>query len=206
MNSPPDSQPDIPDPTPQDFDDLPPNHYGKLAIIAMVVIAIAMGAVAWWVNYTYSDHLRGVWGPQTLRMIQDADTAELLFLEPWEETDGEQAAAIEAPDARLKIVETKDIAGAPGWLHARHALIEDIGYNFDQQAQEPEWTYALRFAEENQPPVELLLDLEHGYVREQRTGVTLVMTAEGQGKFTKFFAKRVARAETADRAPPDSTE
>ncbi len=139
-----------------------PNR-GQLVIIGMATAAVAAAAGAWWYQYQQGQRILGLWGAPTAYRIRLAPECDLLWLEP-------QAAAgdgaIRIQDSNWRIRAQRAVGNAPGFVHARQALIQDASYDW---ATPPvltgPWQFALRFRE---GPHETLLafDLEHATVLE----------------------------------------
>jgi len=135
---------------------------GKLVVLVMFATAIALGGYAWWFRLDQGRLAREFWGPKATRLIQRAPVAHLLQLEANGQgrvvsavsgvADEEPAVLLPLNSAALKVVRRADISGAPGMLHARHALVQDV--NFDWQADEPRcpdgWAFALEFRDGSQ--------------------------------------------------------
>lgn len=117
---------------------------GKLAVLSMLLVAVALAAFALWWNVASGRRTLEFWGQEGgARIIAPKAKVELLWLEP---------AASDAQSERLSIggrsyavVRKGEITGARGLVHARHALLEDASFEWDAATPAGDYTVAARF-------------------------------------------------------------
>ena len=144
-------------------------NQGKLVIVTIVVVGMALSAFAWWTRYSRSQQVLEVWGADAVIAIRSGDKVELLRLVA---ADRESSmTATESQDVRetlsagrdkLYVEGTADIADAPGLIHARHHLIHEKGFHWNEPRPtdcQPNWESALRFTHEENVAT-MLLDFE----------------------------------------------
>ena len=135
---------------------------GKSVIIAIVLVGLGLSTFAWWHRWTRSQQVLEHWGEQAAIVIRNGKSVELLRLTPRvsgaadiRPQDGTNAAS---RPAELNIagatyaVEATDISDAAGLIHARHHLLHEQGFVWDEPrdpAQLATWTVALRFQQGN---------------------------------------------------------
>lgn len=140
-------------------------NLGKIVVLTLVVVALALATFAWWWNFQRGERSRDFWGHEAAMLIREAPQVELLRLEPvaaGKESPGESLAL---DSERFAIVERKDISHEKGLLHARFALTEDASFAFDQPlaTETPSWAYAARFTDGSKHAT-ILFDLDHSQV------------------------------------------
>ena len=122
-------------------------HQGKLAILAIAILAIGLSGFAVWHHYRQGRRVLEYWGSDKANLVRHAPEVYILELGPPAQ-DGEHAEdslAIEGES--LAIVQRHDISDVPGLIHARHALIQDSSYRWDREKMgcQPHWEFALAF-------------------------------------------------------------
>ena len=115
------------------------------------MLAVALGAFAWWNRYDSARRSTEFWGAEAAQLIVDSEQAELLELGP--ETEGEA----EETFLGQQVLSRQDANAVRGMVHLRYALTSDSNYLWEQEAAEPAvWAWAIRFAEEDREIVVLL--------------------------------------------------
>ena len=117
---------------------------GKLAVLSILVLAVALAGFALWWNVTGGRRPLEFWGREAgARIISPEATVELLWLEP---------AGEDFPHERLSIggrsyalVGQQDVTKAPGLVHARHSLLADASFDWQSPAASGNYTIAARF-------------------------------------------------------------
>lgn len=146
---------------------------GKITIVTILLVAIALAIFAWWWRATGQVRMRAFWG-QTAQQVIHSPTKVVVFrFEPaFSNVDdlGHRLSAT-APHERA------DLSRAPGLIHAKHSLLEEASYDWDRPADvgDAMWEYAVRF-ERGAEQVTLLFDLAHSqvYYVEARRAASLI--------------------------------
>ena len=132
-------------------------NQGKLVIGGMVAIGVALAMFAWWARYSRSQKVLAAWGPDAVVAIRIGEKVELLQLRPAEPAATDAPAYVFIPaDERssgsraekLAITQLTNITDAPGLIHARHHLVHEKGFLWEQARSadcRPKWETALRF-------------------------------------------------------------
>jgi hypothetical protein len=149
-------------------------HRGKLVIVSMVGLALALAGYAWWHHYQQGRRALALWGVENARLIRHAPRVELLTLagEATQAKGGSRAETLEFSGAVHRVSRREDISRAPGLIHARHALIEDASFEWQANAdsREAHWEYVLAITE-GERTRHVALDLKRGaalLVEEER--------------------------------------
>lgn len=144
----------------------------KSVILAMVLMGVFLGGFAWWARYTRSRVVLDKLGREAVVAIRTGKPVELLKLakappdagqgtrredttsaaesatEPVTTPTTTIADPLSVPGLSLDFSGSVDITDAPGLIHARHHLIHEKGYAWNEALPNdyvPEWDYALRF-------------------------------------------------------------
>lgn len=147
----------------------------KSVILAMVLMGVFLGGFAWWARYTRSRVVLDKLGRDAVVAIRTGKPVELMRVEQAPTTstaassDDVTASSTESasetpatpstptPETAattpitlpgLRFSKSVDITDAPGLIHARHHLIHEKGYAWDEALPDdyvPAWDYALRF-------------------------------------------------------------
>lgn len=122
------------------------------------------------------------YGADDAATIRHAPTVEAWRLEPQAAADTATTEPSEADRLTVdgqswRIARRVEIGQARGLVHARHALIVDANYRWDEPATGGQWTHAIRFVRQNAQVV-LLFDFATGHVRklDAPAAATLVPT------------------------------
>jgi hypothetical protein len=97
---------------------------GGWLVLGLVALATGLGVFAVWFQWGQTRRCLAFFGPVAARRIQSAARVEL-----W---------TIAAEGDRLRAVERLDVSQAPGLVHLRRGLIEDVNYGWDERSDEPE--------------------------------------------------------------------
>ncbi len=104
---------------------------GTKLVLALVAMALLLGAVSWWYRYEAAHRASQYWGPAASRLIAEAEGLEVFEFVPGE---SEQRT---------------DLSQARGQAHLRHALLSDRNYEWQKPAQaSKDWHWRLRFHED----------------------------------------------------------
>lgn len=118
---------------------------GTKLVIALVGLALMLGAISWWYRYEAAHRASQFWGPAASRLIAESEGLEVIALNSGEIED------------RLDISKTR------GQAHLRHALMSDRNYVWDEplEIRDMEWRWTLRFHEgEQQALIKFTEDLK----------------------------------------------
>lgn len=176
-------------------------NQGKLVILLMLGLSALMGGYAWWHNYQQGRRCLALWGAETAAMIRYGPRVEALALSGLAD---EARDKILTDDQTLTILAGRDITSMRGLIHARHALIEDASYDWDQPPPtEPAlWTFALRFSDGPRRAT-LLFDAAGRRVHcveEGRTGVLLpARMAAYQQRLPEWIGPRAGHQSSGKR-------
>lgn len=138
---------------------------GKLVSVAILTVALAAAAFAWWYQYQHGRRALEYWGAEGAVLIRRAPQVELWRLAPSPTQPTGENAAGERILGRI-LLDQRDITHARGLVHARQALISDASYRWNAAPAppEPDWDYALRFHDGSRRAT-VVLDLDEGYAR-----------------------------------------
>jgi hypothetical protein len=121
---------------------------GKLVIVSMVVVALVAAAFAWWHQYQRGARVLAIWGPEHAGRIRLAGDCELWQLEPHSaDSPRDLGDGLTIGGKWWTISRRVSVHGAPGFIHARQALIQDASHDWSTSRPDPppRWTYALCF-------------------------------------------------------------
>jgi len=149
---------------------------GKLAVLAMLGLALAAAAFAWFWNYRRGERCLAFYGSEAAALIRTAKTVELLEVDP------------QSPAEVLRRI---DISHAPGLLNARTALLDDASFVWNSSPPASSQSGRLvRFADGSR---EVLLRLDHSQrsLEIVSTGKAATLdekTSSGWDAFLRRFA------------------
>lgn len=159
---------------------------GKSLIIGLFIVAFIAAGYAWWHTYHQGTRVLGWWGNEAAYRIRLADDCTLYALGPPSLSNPNGLTAI-TPSAERRaeqlklagqthpVVDQKQIAGLPGFVHARQALIQDASFQWQAASGAPgtdtrtglpgdvsgqSFPFALRFVDA-EGQTTLAFDLEH---------------------------------------------
>lgn len=121
---------------------------GTLVIVGMVFVAIVAAAFAWWHQYQRGVKVLEIWGAEHARRIRLAGDCELWELAPRPASSpGDGQADVTIGGHSWAIARRVPVHAAPGFIHARQALIQDASHDWSATPTEPppRWTHALCF-------------------------------------------------------------
>jgi hypothetical protein len=129
---------------------------GRLIIVVIFALAIAMSGGAWLYQYSYSRHSAEFWGPAGALIVKSPELQLLELAHAGSSADGEDAGAevdLSNQVAGRNVVNHRDLRKKPGLIHLRHVFTQDGNFAWDERSVEPvdggkqEWIYALRFVD-----------------------------------------------------------
>lgn len=127
---------------------------GTLLVVGLLGLAVALGAFALWFQWRQTQGCLRFFGPEVARAIQAAPRVELWTLS--------------APGGRPSAGDVLDVSRAPGLVHLRRGLIEDVNYRWDSAPMSPlppdAWEQAIAFFPDatGDPAAVLAVDLDDG--------------------------------------------
>ncbi len=119
-------------------------NHGKTVIVTMLLVALGLAAFAWWHRWSRSQNVLQHWGREASVAIRKGRSVELLRLS---KDPGASDAALQV-DGQVYAVEAMDISQAPGLIHARHHLLHEKGFLWEEPRSldyVAQWSAALRF-------------------------------------------------------------
>jgi hypothetical protein len=124
------------------------NSSGKIVIIGILTVALASAATSWWFRYAATHRAAEFLGPSSARLIRDAPQALLCEISP-PVASTFLANLDNEPDDFLDLATRRDISGARGLTHLRHALLEDRSYRWPMSPAQPDvrWQWAMLFSD-----------------------------------------------------------
>lgn len=131
------------------------SNRGKAVIAGIFLLALVLSGYAWWHQYQQGRRCREFLGNTAVKLIRLAPRVELLRLEPFSADLGDSAqpaGILRIGGATVLISQQAEITSVPGLLHARHALLQDLNYQWDAPPRDcaSQWTFALRFEQDGE--------------------------------------------------------
>ena len=163
---------------------------GKLAILAMLALAVAATGFAIWYQRQMTFHVLRWAGPASARCISRAERVEYLELRPSATgSEKDPGDTLSLPHTQLVITRRTDISKAAGLVHLRHALLQNASYDWQVPADRSgSWQFALRFVD-GQHLSTLLFDLDHQCVLNLERGQMAVLGAKINQGLRDYSAK-----------------
>ncbi len=166
---------------------------GKLLIGVIFAVAALMAGFAVWWQVQQQRRALAFWGRDNAILIRHAPHVELLRLEPDAADDTREAIPFGA--ATYRVAERMDMAEVEGMLHARHSLIEDYSFVWDEVNGDgapghpsPPWRFAFRFKEAENETV-VLFDQDCRFVGSAKQEVAVLIPKISAG-LLKYTAKQ----------------
>ena len=174
---------------------------GKLTILAILSLAVALGLLAWVLGYQRSRRILTVWGGPRAAQIRLSEQVRLARLTRWHAPTSSADSGATGRPANTAILQIDnqswlrspwiDISSARGLINARHALVEDASYRWPVPAAATgDWQLVLSFSPRpgstDRDHCLLALDLTAGRIRLVGTDRTADISpiAEGLRQFT----------------------
>jgi hypothetical protein len=139
---------------------------GKIVIGAIVAVALLLTAIAWWHRFQQGRRALAFWGAENAQLIRHAPEVELLELSEDSNDSAERSRVLSIDGRAFSISRRADLSGAAGLVHARHSLIVDQNFQWDERPPGGaiDWDLAWRFAEGDRQVV-VLLDFDERVVK-----------------------------------------
>lgn len=172
---------------------------GKIAVLAILGLALAMAAFAWWWNRQQGRRSLEFWGKEGALAIRDAPQVELIKLIPFSADEPDNTAGFRTPGGGWKGTATKDLGSVQGLGNARHALLEDASFQWEQPLDiaGADWQYAVRFRGEEETTV--LFDFRRAAIgswEQKRATLLSPKTMKGWKQFLDRHISDLAPAGT----------
>src|SRR5262245_54361840 len=97
---------------------------GKLVILGIFALAVALAGASWWFRYTATHRAAEFWGPEAARMIRDAAIVKLCSLKMVRPEQPHYSAL------QPQLTDCRNISALPGITHLRNALLEDRSFRW----------------------------------------------------------------------------
>ena len=162
----------------------------------MVLLALLLAGFAVWWNVESGRRTLAFWGRDAgERIIAPKARVELLWLQPLEGDSALQP--LDVSGRQYSIVAQADVTGAPGLVHARHALLDDPSFQW-QAATIPaaQYTLAARFRD-GTGTTTVAFDFRHRQLAHAESGRQQIGSAKIMQGWQKF-ARRHGPAAAAD--------
>ena len=146
----------------------PSANTGKLAVLAMIAVALVAATFAWWWNFNRGRKTLAFFGPTAARLIRTAPKVEILVIGEnrviLPSRDEEEilgvAKSTGGPDSTddyvlignilFPVYRRIDISKAPGLIHARASLLTDSSYTGENTMTAwGDFTEVVRFADDD---------------------------------------------------------
>jgi hypothetical protein len=150
---------------------------GKIAIVAMLGLAVAAAGYAWYQNYQRSVRARAFWGAQaaTIRFAKNVEAFRVV-----------------AGDDRVSVT---DIGNAPGLLNARTSLMSDDAFDWSVDSFKPEpsgdWRLGVRFVH-NDDVVTLLFSDQSDLMLVSERGQAVKLDSKTAAGWRSYLKKALA--------------
>ncbi len=143
---------------------------GTLTVTLLLGIAIVLGGFSILYHHQSGNQALAYWGSDQAELIGHAPRVDWLRLSPVEDPDATPTESMLTVDGRMyRVVETRDVTGAPGFTYVRRALLQDDSFEFG--VAEPKhsetmetWYSALCFISEDDNHVYVYFDQSFQHV------------------------------------------
>jgi hypothetical protein len=177
---------------------------GKLAVVAMIAVALVAATFAWWWNFNRGRKALAFFGPQAAHLIRTSPKVEILVVGGPDSAGGPDSTddKVRLTNIEFSVFRRIDISKAAGLIHARTSLLADSSY-----AGEPgmslwgSFTEVVRFADADGEVYVAITEPDGSIqiVSEVRSMPLIEKTADG---WRQFIARNVAAARTKAATPP----
>jgi hypothetical protein len=138
------------------------HNRGKLVVLTIFALAIAMASFALWWNWGLGHRSLDYWGENGSLLIRDAESVMLVKLQPGIPIPNAKDPPLPMESRDLSSAEKKDISRVKGLVHARHVFLEDASFDWNKRLSTwDEWQYAVLF-EGKKGRIFVMLDLNNG--------------------------------------------
>ena len=182
---------------------------GKLAVLAMISVALVAASFAWWWNFNRGRKTLAFFGPQSARLIRTAPTVEILIIGGPESGGGPDSTddKVQIGGWLFPVYRRIDISKAPGLIHARASLLTDSSYTGETTlTASDDFQKIVRFSDDD-GEVCLAFDETNQTLHDvsSRKAMTLIRkTADGWRQFIERNVKQAdAKAAAGAVTPPE---
>lgn len=169
---------------------------GKLAIMAIFLLAAGLTGFAWWWNFTRSYRTREFWGTEHLLAIRYPSNVEGFWLMKPMSDDETGTNAITFQDQRWTKGEPTELTKVPGMLNAIDSLTKDSNYDWtkspNSSAFSPDWRAGVAFQRPNAATT-VLFDFEHGVVGCAETQKLMVLNENTAKGWRSYLERRMPK-------------
>ncbi len=124
---------------------------GTKLVVALAILALALGVGSWWYRFESAHQSTAFWGPEAAELIGTPSQVTAITLVP--AVEGVEEASVElleVDDVEYLTVNVHDVTNVPGMVHLRHSLLTDSNYDWSAKVEEPVWGRCLQFSEADQ--------------------------------------------------------
>jgi len=146
-----------------------------------------MAAFAWWWNRQAGRRALEFWGKDSALAIRDGKKVELLRLRP------KNGRLLDMKDP--VIVETKDISGAQGLIHARHSLLQDASFDWSEKPaglshfETKKDVFAVRFTRQDFTTTIVFIDLPSGRIFHSESDREIILNPKTRSGWKLFISR-----------------
>lgn len=187
---------------------------GQLVILFIFGLSAAMGVFAVWSQYQQGRRCMGFWGSETANLIRHAPNVEFIVFNANDSAPAENDDVVRIGLGTWPVERRIDLSTAPGFVHARHALIIDSGYVWKGYGGHPEpnseetgnpspekiakWRYALRFSDGDRVAV-IRFDFSNTPHVRNENGAELELKPELADAEKKYLFQQIDRDDAMRR-------
>jgi hypothetical protein len=137
---------------------------GKLVILLIFVAATAMSGYAWWHQLQAGRRSAAFWGSDAAVLVRYAPEVEFISLRPKSEDPESSPFTLMIDNLEYVLGQPLNITSSRGMVHVRHALIDDLSFDWDSTADDTgQWEFLLRFRD-GQRQATAAVDTKTGHI------------------------------------------
>ena len=180
---------------------------GKLAVLAMIAVALVAASFAWWWNFNRGRKTLAFFGPTAARLIRTAPKVEILIVGDSELTVGSDSAdeKVLIGNGLFPVYRRIDISKAPGLIHARASLLTDSSYTGETTLTAwGDFKEIVRFADDDGEVYLAISETEQTLhdVSSRKARKLIPKTADGWRQFIERNVKQAEAGAAAGTATP----
>ncbi len=165
------------------------HNRGKLVVLSIFAVAIAMAGFALWWNWGLGHRSLEYWGDDGSLLIRDAESVLLVKLKQRIPSLNAMDPYFPMDSKDLNSTEKEDISNVKGLVHARHVFLEDASYAWNERLSRwDEWQYAVRF-EGKKGHIWVLLDLQNEVAGSSRQYGALRLNPKTAAGWRQFVGR-----------------
>jgi hypothetical protein len=178
---------------------------GKLAVLAMIAIALVAATFAWWWNFNRGRQAMAFFGPRAAHLIRTAPTVEILVV-GGAESGVSTSDSIPMHGRTQPVYRRIDISKAPGLIHARASLLADSNYVRELRAGKSQsFTEVVRFSD-GMDEVLLAITEPDGLVEDVSRGKSMQLIKKTADGWRQFIERNVGATTPPGPARTDPSE